>query len=89
MTFTEVTKQIHNLSNGNINGEHFTLSEYRFFVKKLVKPENKIPNALIGTVKLPDGEWPYEIYKVPGFENMWDYYIPDDREHAEELWAKV
>lgn len=54
----------------------------------MISPDNKIPNSLLGSIVLPDGEWPFEIYKVAGFDNMWDYNIPDNKTQADRLTEK-
>lgn len=79
MTFNEATEQVFNLSGGRINGEVFTLNKYRNFVKREIAGKNKV----IGKLILPDGEWPYKIY-IP-HKGIWDYYIPDNKEQAEDF----
>lgn len=85
MTIRETAKQLHQLSNGRINGEKFKLRE----LEEAISHWLKTSDTYVGRILLPDGEWFFLVDKFPYERNQYDYYVPDTREHEKELVKKL
>ena len=85
MTLNEVLTQIHDLSDGRINGMRYP--KKRFFKNFHHFFEDCGFEKFIISVRLPDGEWNCKIYKLPDGE--YDYFLPDTREQDDDLWREL
>lgn len=79
MTLLDITKQLHNMTKGNINSMHFTQDQLKNYIYKMVKPY--IPFLM--EVSLPDGKWYCFIMLTK--EHCYDYQIAETREEEQHM----
>lgn len=82
MTLKEVTKQLHKLSGGHINGEKFTRKELETAISAWLKTGD----SYIAEINLPDGNWLFLIERFPTDQNQYDYWIPETRKQEKHLY---
>lgn len=92
MTKNEVLQQIYGLSvGGNFNHETgWSFSKFKSYIAEKFSDENR--KSIIMEIELPDGWWYMSIVRMKiksNKYNFWDYYIPDTKEHNDELHKLV
>ena len=82
MTLHEVANQIHDLTAGTINGEHFTKTEFNTTLRRWMG----LGEQMIFELTLPDGRWLCKVYEI---RDGYDYFLPDTREQERELYKEL
>lgn len=85
MTIREISKQLHQLSHGIINGEHFTIRELERTISMWMRGSKRY----ICEITLADSSWLFSIDRFADAADGYDYYIPDTREQEERLWEAL
>ena len=91
MTIKETAKRLFDLAvGGYFNGEKFTVDRlYKSIVSGMKCCEtNKIKNAYVMQIALPDGWWYCKVTKYGNKADEYDYYIPETRDQEAKLKAK-
>ena len=85
MTIKEITKQVHKLSGGIVNGEKFTKKQ----LEDAIKMWMRTGDSYIGEISLPTGNWLFLIERFPHERNQFDYWIPDTRDQEKHLYKML
>ena len=89
MTIREIAEQLHNLSGGQINGQHYTKAETASYIYNMFRGSLKLKNRLVMQIVLPDGEWLMTVNRFSNEPDGFDYTIPDTREQEQMLWSQL
>ncbi len=86
MTIREVSKQICRLSDGRINGEKFSQTEFTNYLKGMFRTGTSV----IVSLELPDGHWLCEVdlYEFHPY-CAYDYFLPENREQEKILYRRL
>ena len=90
MTLSDISVQLFTLTNGRINGEHFTKAQLDKVVRMWMRETESftLKNRYVITVTLPDGNWPATIDKFADSADGYDYWIPETKAQAEAFWKR-
>lgn len=91
MTLHEISTQLHHMTNGHINGEHFSRQALESNLHRWMRSceTNAIQNTHVIEVSLPDGTWLCEVHRFADVADGYDYYIPDTREQEARIWEML
>ena len=91
MTIHEIAVQLFSLSKGRINGEQFTKRELEHVLSAWTRDmsRNKIADAHVIEIELPDGNWLAMISRHGRKADDYGYYIPETREEEQKLFEKL
>lgn len=91
MTLHNIASQLHSLSDGRINGEHFTKAELERALQMWMRnsERNAIKNAFVLEIVLRDGAWLAEVTRFADSPDGFDYWIPDTREQEARLYEAL
>ena len=91
MTLHDIATQLHNLTDGRINGEHFTKHELESNLRRWMRHSelNKLAGRLVIEISLPDGKWLATVDQHSDGADGYDYFIPDTREQESILWTQL